>query len=68
MWRILKIDDSVFIAVKKCILKQLISFMGHARISKFSVGVELVCIELREQRGRGGAVKAMIVIEDPNFH
>ena len=66
--RILEIDDGVDIAVEHGGLEQLRGFMGQAGIDEVGAGIEFFSDKTAEEGRRGGAVEAMVVIENANPH
>ena len=61
-----KIDAGMVIGIKRCFGKWIAVFMQHAHRLKFRRAVKHLPVERCEQRRRRRAVKATIVVEDPN--
>jgi hypothetical protein len=65
---IFEVDDGILVAGEFRLVKERARAVKKSGILKVDVRADAFAIEAREQRGRAGAVKALIVIEDPNSH
>jgi len=64
--RILEVHDGVFVAGELAFVKQRSGTMDQAVVLVSGVFGDAFAMESRKQRGGAGAVKAFVVIEDPN--
>ena len=65
---VLEIDDGVLVAVEHASLKQPLRFVRQAGEGEFRAGMEPAFDEAAEEGRGGGAVEAVVVIEDAYPH
>src|SRR5688572_22335231 len=66
--RILKIDDSVFIAIKELEIKQVSRPVQQAGVAYFRFGLNTFLVKTREGCRRSDSIKTVAVIEQTKFH
>src|SRR5215471_15739298 len=67
-WRVLKINDGVFIAVEVGLVEQRAGPVYQAGELKFGVFIDDFPVKAGKQGRRGGPVKTLVVVKDPNLH
>src|SRR5580700_509014 len=66
--RILEVDDRVLVAIEKLVFEDLRGAVGHPGVGEAGIRVKGAPDEAAEERGRGGAVETVVVIEDSYEH
>ena len=66
--RVFEVDDRIDVAIKHGIRKELVCGMRHACIRVLSIGMTSRFQESAEKGRAGGPVKAVVVVENANFH
>ena len=66
--RIFEIHDGVFIAIEEAVVEKLRGPVRQTGEGELGAGMDCALDETREESGRGCAVEAMVVIEDPRAH
>jgi hypothetical protein len=66
--RVFEIDNCVYVAVEKAVLKELGSFVSQAGKFEAWITIERSFVKAAKERGRGGPVETMIVVENSDPH
>ena len=64
---IFEVDDGVFVAIKLLLVKQRSGAMQQSGEDERGVSANALPIEAGKQGGRASPIKALVVIENPNF-
>jgi len=63
--RLLEVDDSVLVTVELVFIEQSTGAVHETGELEFGIAANALPVETRKQRGRGGPVKAFVVIKHP---